>query len=571
MTAIDATPAPANMPGRDVLAQNGIALLTLFVVALPLAPILYQSLIDRPLYDAGGTWTAANYLDLLTSQDFLKVIGNTLALGFLTTFFSAVFGVVGAIVIGRTDVPFRAAVGELFLWPLYISHLVLGFGYSVMYGPSGFATLFAAQIVGDAPWDLYTIPGMALICGVAQAPITYLFCIASTQAADPALEDAARISGARPVRVMWSISLPLLQPAIVYSVILNFTVALELLAIPLLFGRPAGYEFLTTYLYKNGIDASTPNYGLVGAAAVLLLALVSFLLWLQGRLLRNSGRFVTVGGKASRPRQLALGPWRWPVFVAMAAYIGLAVIVPIVGVALRSVTSFLTPLLPVWEVLTADHWELIFSYPAYIRAMLNSIGIAVFGGALCTIVVALIALVVHRSEFRHARALEFVATYPRAVPGLIAGIGFLWAMVLFPPLGLLHNTIWILVVAYVMRYLPTGFGAMSPMLLQIGRELDRSARTVGADWWTTVTRIILPLVKPALFSTFAILFIAFFREYATAVFLISPGAEVIGVMLLSFWIQGDAGPVAALAMFQIAITFAFVYGARHFLGVKIYG
>jgi iron(III) transport system permease protein len=109
-----------------------------------------------------------------------------------------------------------------------------------------------------------------------------------------------------------------------------------------------------------------------------------------------------------------------------------------------------------------------------------------------------------------------------------------------------------------MRYLPTGFGAMSPMLLQIGRELDRASRTVGADWWTTATRILLPLIKPALFSTFAILFVAFFREYSAAVFLISPGAEVIGTMLLSFWIQGDAGPVAALAAFQVLMTFIFV-------------
>lgn len=566
-----ATPAPALVPGRDSVAQWGIAALTLVLVAAPLIPILYQSFSDRPLYDGAGTLSFDNYAQLFGSAEFLRVIGNTLLLGALTTIFGTVVGVVAAIVIGRTNMPGRAAIGEVLIWPLYISHLVLGFGFSVMYGPSGYVTLWVSQIIGAQPWDLYTIPGIAVICGIAQVPITYLFCIASTQAADPSLEDAARISGASPFRALWSISLPLLRPAIVYAVILNFTVALELLAIPLLFGRPAGYEFLTTYLYTNGIDAATPNYGLVGAAAALLLALVSFLLWLQARLLRDSGRFVTLAGKAARPRVLSLGVWRWPVFLGMALYLTLGVGVPLLGVAMRSVTSFLTPLLPFWEVLTPDHFILIFSYPAYIRSIVNTIGIALFGGALCTLFVAMVAITVHRSDFKFGRALEFVATYPRAVPGLVAGIGFLWAMLLFPPLGLLHNTIWILVLAYIMRYLPTGFGAMSPMLLQIGRELDRASRTVGADWWTTATRILLPLIKPALFSTFAILFVAFFREYSAAVFLISPGAEVIGTMLLSFWIQGDAGPVAALAAFQVLMTFIFVYGARHLLGVKIYG
>ncbi len=566
-----ATPAPALVPGRDGVAQWGIAALTLVLVAAPLIPILYQSFSDRPLYDGAGALSLDNYAQLFGSAEFLRVIRNTLLLGALTTIFGTIVGVVAAIIIGRTDMPARAMVGEVLIWPLYISHLVLGFGFSVMYGPSGYVTLWISEVIGTQPWDLYTIPGIAVICGIAQAPITYLFCVASTQAADPSLEDAARISGASPFRALWSISIPLLRPAIVYAVILNFTVALELLAIPLLFGRPAGYEFLTTYLYTNGIDAATPNYGLVGAAAALLLALVSFLLWLQSWLLRDSGRFVTLAGKAARPRTLQLGIWRWPVFLGMVAYLVLGVCVPLLGVAMRSVTSFLTPLLPFWEVLTLDHYVLIFSYPAYIRSIINTIGIAVFGGALCTLFVAMVAIIVHRSDFKFARSLEFVATYPRAVPGLVAGIGFLWAMLLFPPLGLLHNTIWILVLAYIMRYLPTGFGAMSPMLLQIGRELDRASRTAGADWWTTATRILLPLIKPALFSTFAILFVAFFREYSAAVFLISPGAEVIGTMLLSFWIQGDAGPVAALAAFQVLMTFIFVYGARHLLGVKIYG
>ncbi|MGE0716377.1 MAG: ABC transporter permease, partial [Alphaproteobacteria bacterium] len=248
MTTLDATPAPALLPGRDRVAQWGIAAITLMLVAAPLIPILYQSFSDRPLYDGMGRLSLDNYVNLFGSAEFLKVIWNTLALGALTTVIGTAIGVVAAIVIGRTDMPGRALIGEMLIWPLYISHLVLGFGFSVMYGPSGYVTLSLAQALGDAPWDLYTIPGMAIICAVAQAPVTYLFCIASTQAADPSLEDAARISGARPFRALWSISMPLLRPAIVYAVILNFTVALELLAIPLLFGRPAGYEFLTTYL-----------------------------------------------------------------------------------------------------------------------------------------------------------------------------------------------------------------------------------------------------------------------------------------------------------------------------------
>jgi iron(III) transport system permease protein len=215
--------------------------------------------------------------------------------------------------------------------------------------------------------------------------------------------------------------------------------------------------------------------------------------------------------------------------------------------------------------------KMIVSSPSYVRSVTNSLGIAFFGGALATLLVALIAIVTQRSSFRHKRALEFLALYPRAVPGLVVGLGFLWAMIVFPAFGALHNTIAILVIAFTMRYLPTGLGAVSPALLQISPELDRAARVSGADWWTTSWAVLLRLLKPALFSAFAVLFICFFKDYATAVFLFAPGSEVIGTTLLSFWIQGDAGPVAALAMLQVLLTFVFVYGVRLAFGVRVYG
>jgi iron(III) transport system permease protein len=344
-----------------------------------------------------------------------------------------------------------------------------------------------------------------------------------------------------------------------------------MLAIPLIYGGPVGIETFATFLYNKGIAASTPDYGLVGAAAVLLLVLVTILVWLQGFLLRNAGRFVTLGGKATRPRLFTLGPLRWVVFAVIVGYILLAVLLPMLGLLLRAMTSFLSPLVPLWEVWSWDNMAMVLSSPSYLRSIGNTLVIAIGGGAAATFLVAMIALIVHRSEFRFAWLVDYLALYPRAVPGIIAGIGFFWAMILVPPMGWLRNSMWILVIAYTMRYIPTGFGAVSPMLLQISRDLDRSARSVGADWWTTCHQILFKLLRPALFSCFVVMSVCFLKEYASAVFLIAPGSEVIGTTLLSFWIQGDAGPVAALSVIQVALTFLFIYGARRLMGVRIYG
>ena len=154
---------------------------------------------------------------------------------------------------------------------------------------------------------------------------------------------------------------------------------------------------------------------------------------------------------------------------------------------LRSIVSLLSPLVPIWDLFTSDNYEVIFSYPVYLRSIANTIQIAIAGGIIGTALIALVVLVSTRSPFRFSRQLEYLAMAPRAVPGVVAGIGIFYAAALFAPLGWLRNTIWILVVAYVMRYIPAGFGAIAPALAQISQDLDRSARTVGADWWRTST------------------------------------------------------------------------------------
>lgn len=550
---------------RALVIQTLIALVTTVLVIAPLAPVLWQSFIDRPLYEKGGLFTAANYVRLFTDAGFYDVIWNSLLLALATTVVALVLGVAFALFIERTNLPGRGVLRSFVLWPMYISHLVIAFSWFIMYGPSGYITQWMQQWLGWMPWNLYTIPGMAIVAGTGAAPLVYLFCASSAKLADATLEDAGRMLGAGSLRVLWSISLPLLRPAIIYSGLLTFIGSLEMLAVPLVFGRPVGLEFFTTFLYSRALGAVTPDYGMIGSASALLLVVISVLLALQGLLLRKAGRFVTVRGKAQRPKLTDLGKARWPVFTLFWVYNLVILFIPLAGIVARSITSFLTPLVSPLELLTLDNFQLLFAYPAYIRSMTNSIVIASVGGAIATAFVVLVTIVVHRSEFRWRKQLEYIALYPRAVPGIVAGIGLFWAMLLMPGASLLHGTIWILMLAFTMRSIPTAFGAISPTLMQIGKELDQSARSSGADWWTTSRHVVLPILKPAIFGAYVLLFLSFLKEYASAVFLFSPGNEIIGTTMLSFWANGDTGPVAALSVIQLVITALFVFVARLFL------
>lgn len=550
---------------RALFIQALTALATVVLVAAPLAPVLWQSLVDRPLYEAGGLFTADNYVRLFNDGVFYSVVWNSVLLALSTTLVACGLGVAFAVFLERTNLPGRRLLKSLALWPMYISHLVIAFSWFIMYGPSGYFTLLSQQWMGGAFWNLYTIPGMAVVAGTGMAPLVYLFCSSSAQLADSTLEDAGRMMGAGSLRVIWSISIPLMRPAIIYSALLVFISSLEMLAVPLVFGRPVGLEFFTTFLYSRGLGGITPDYGLLGAAAAILLVIISILLVIQGLLLKKAGRFVTLKGKAQRRKLADLGAVRWPLFAFFLIYNIVILAIPLAGIVLRSVTTFLTPLMAPFDLITGDNFKLLFAYEAYVRSMTNSLLISTLGGAMATAFVVLVTLVVHRSEFPWRRQLEYVALYPRAVPGIVAGIGLFWAMLLLPMVNLLHGTIWILVLAFTMRSIPTAFGAISPALLQIGRELDQSARSCGASWWTTSRTIVLPLLKPAIFGAYVLLFLSFLKEYSSAVFLFSPGSEIIGTTMLSFWANGDTGPVAALSVIQLVITALFVFVAQRLL------
>jgi iron(III) transport system permease protein len=428
-------------------------------------------------------------------------------------------------------------------------------GWLVVWGPGGYLTNMFSQRLHIPTLAIDTIPGMALVEATRLLPVAFLTCQASLARADSSLEDAARSSGARPLRVLGSITIPMLRPALLNSATLIFTLALAALGIPLLLGTSNNIQFVSSYLYNTWTNASAPDPGSVSAGAMMLLVVATALLLVRNRLLGAEARFVSVGGKSGRMDMLALRGWRWPLAGLLAFYLVFTTVIPVLGLMLMSVVVVLTPLVAPWHLLTSAHWQTLTSDPVFRNSIENSAIIAVVGAMLTTAVVALATLVAHRSRFPLRRTLPFVMLYPRATPGIIIGIGFFWTYLLTGALGdWFRGSIWGIMVAFCVRNLPFAYIVMYPTLARIGEELDRAGRAAGAGWWRTCRSIVLPLLRPAIFASFVLLFVEIVNDYDPAVFLVKPGTEVMGATMLSQFIQGTIGPVSALAVVQVAIT-----------------
>src|SRR4051812_8826738 len=422
------------LPRRRSLPTAGTLQWLTWVVVVglilgPFVPLLYASIRDRPLYEAGGAFTFAAYRELLSDAAFWRAALHTLEYAALTTVLAVVAGAAVAILVARTDMPGRKVFGRLTLLPLLLPALGIVLGWIVVWGPGGYLSSLLHTHLHVPTLDINTIPGMSVIEATRLLPVAYMTCEAALARADSSLEDAARSAGAAPLKVLRSVTIPMLRPALLNSATLVFTLSIASLGIPLLLGTPHNIQFVSTYLYLQWTNAATPDSPLVSAGAMLLLLVATVLLVVRNRMLGAEARYVSVAGKAGRTALLSLRGWRWPLALAVALYLVFSTLVPVLGLAIMSFVAFLTPLIAPWHLLTWANWQ-ILGTGVYLRSIEHSALLALVGGIVTTAIVALGTLVAHRSQLPARKTLPLVMLYPRAIPRLIIRIRLFLAYLL---------------------------------------------------------------------------------------------------------------------------------------------
>ena len=566
-----APPLAAERTGFALFAALPRALTILLTAAAVLAPlslIVYQSLLDAPFFDAVKHVGVAAYDFIFADPDFWMALRNSLLIAAGMTVIAVPLGAVLAFVMERTDFPGKRFIEPMLLVPSFVSPMVLSFGYVVAAGPVGFYSVWATDVFGVAPWGLYSLAAMSVIAGLTHVPNVYIYASSALKNLGSDVEEAARVAGASPFRVAVSVSLPLIMPALLFSAVLIFFLGLELFGLPLVLGDPEGHLVLSTYLYKLTNKLGTPSYHLMAAVAVCIVALTIPLVLLQRRLLQNVRKYATIRGKAGRIRELPLGAWKWVAVALVALWLFVAVIVPISGIALRAFVTNWGFGVRLAEAFTLGNFREVFNEPTDVRAILNTVLLGTVGGALTVACYTAIGFATHRRNDGWSRVVDYLVLIPRAVPGLLIGLAFLWVFLFFPPLRPLRETIFSMWLAYTVVWLAYGMRLISSSLLQVSTELEEAARTMGAARGRISREITLPLIRHGLLGSWLLVFMIFEREYSTGVYLLAPGTEVIGAELVSLWQGGAIDIVAALSLINIVLVFIGLAFALRF-GVRL--
>jgi iron(III) transport system permease protein len=552
----------------DAVPRALTILVTASAVLAPLSLIFYQSFLTAPFFDPRKTLGVGAYEFIFADPDFWQASLNSVLIAIAMVVIAVPLGGLLAFVMERTDLPGKRWIEPLLLVPSFVSPMVLAFGFVVAAGPVGFYTVWATELFGDAPWGIYSLAAIGIIAGLTHVPNVYVYASAALKSLGSDVEEAARVAGASPFRVATTVSLPLIMPALLFSGVLVFFLGFELFGLPLVLGDPEGHLVLSTYLYKLTNKLGTPSYHLMAAVAICIVAVTFPLVLLQRYLLQNARKYATIKGKAGRMRELPLGRWRWVAAGLIGLWLFVGVIVPLSGITLRAFVSNWGYGAKLAEVLTLDHFRSVMDEPTLVRAIWNTILIGTIGGAIAVACYTAIGFATHRRHDGWSRFVDYLVLVPRAIPGLLAGLAFLWVFLFVPPLTPLRTTIFSMWLAYTVVWLAYGMRLISSSMMQVSTELEEAASTVGASRGQISRQITLPLIRHGLLASWLLVFMIFEREYSTGVYLLAPGTEVIGAQLVSLWQGGAIDEVAALSLINVVLVGVGLAIALRF-GVKL--
>lgn len=547
----------------DGCVLAALVLLVGWLIVPPLAVLVFGSITDTPPAVAPHFTSDTLHYAYARPRIWLA-LGHSVLYAAATASAVLVIGGFLAWLVERTDSRIRGFADLFALAPILMPSVLLISGWILLLGPkSGMINLIARDWFGyaDPVLDIYSFWGMVWVGTLQELPLAFLWLWPAFRAMNPDLEEAAQVAGADYLTTMRRITLPILRPTLVGAWIIFFIYSLGALSVPLLLGLPAKIFLYSTEIYL-AYRRVPSDLNIASAYSLMFLLVTVASIWAYRRATGDASRFVTVTGKAYRPRVISLGRWQ-----SASTALGVVLLLLVAGLPMFVLVwnAFLPyPQAPSFEsikLLTSKNFAAALDYEPAKRAVVNSLLLGVGAGVAATVLGALIAWLSLRMKMarRWIALLDQIAMAPLAIPGMIFGVGLAWLYLVLPvPI---YGTRWILFLAYVAIHLPFAVRICMSGLSQLHPELEEAGAVAGAGWLTRLTRIVLRLAAPSLVASMLYVALRAFREYSASIFLTAPGTEVFAVLVLDMWEGGNSNILSAYVTMVIVFIslLAFVF------------
>jgi iron(III) transport system permease protein len=527
------------------IAAGAIAAVTIILIVYPLVVMIGRGFADSGL----GAWGK-----VLSASWLPKMIGDTAFVVGTGSVLSLVFAGFLAWVNERTNAGLGKLTRVLPLIPLFLPMVAMAIGWVILATPrvgllNGALSPLGLQV------NIFSYAGMVFIYMLHGVPYAYLPIAAAFQNLDPALEEAARTSGASSGRIFRTISLPAIRPAIISAFMLVLVVNLAMYAVPAILGTRSQIDILSVRIIRSVRGTYPPAYDIAIVLSTVLFIILAVLWMAQQRGMRH-GRFAKIGGRSSGQSAVDLGRWIWPVRILSLAYLACSSVLPAAALAIVSLQSYWQP------VLTASHWTLqhfryvLIDYSTGQLAILNSLRLALIGGGAIVLLATVLGVFTSRRHGPLRTIVDSASRLPAVVPHTVIALSFIFALA-GPPFRL-GGTLAILALAYLVVYLPYAAITTEASIAQVDRSLEEASATSGATAARTFLRINLPLILPGVFAAWALVFVHILSDLSVAVLLGTGRTPVIGYVLLDIFESGSYSRLSALAITMSIITIPIV-------------
>lgn len=526
-----------------------------FLLVYPLGRMIVQMVLGGQIGDA---------VSVFSQPWFLPVLVNTIIIVGVSTALAVIIGALLAWINERTDARL-GPVGTLMpIIPLFIPNVAMSIGWVFIAAPRvGFLNGWLGHLPEWMTFQLniYSWGGMIFIYTINSVPYVYLIVAAALRNLDPALEEASRIHGARLLRTFTHISIPSVRPALLSAALLCLITNIGVYSIPAVIGTTAKIDVLTTrivFLLNRDFPPKMAEAQMLG---VIMLAAVGLLWYFQSRS-NAGGQFATIGGRATGNGAIQMGRWKWPARLITIGYLAATSLFPILALGIVSLQPFWTPNIN-WGVLGfGNYHQTLFINGLAAASLRNSLIFAGIGSMIAMFIAVVVAIYSVDKSSRIGGLVDAVIKTSAAIPHLILGVAFLIAFSGSP--FMLSGTAAILIMAFIVMYIPPGSIAAVSALTQIGRDLREASYVNGADEGRTVRRIVIPLAMPGFIAGAAIVFVHMMGDLSAAALLAGIRNPVVGFAILSIWEAGTFGVLAAFSMMLcivnivvIAVMFGF--------------
>ncbi|NLA53759.1 MAG: iron ABC transporter permease, partial [Clostridiales bacterium] len=401
---------------------------------------------------------------------------------------------------------------------------------------------------------IYTMGGMVWVLTTFFYPYAFITISRAMEKMDPSLEEASRISGASPFLTLLKVTLPIMTPSLIAGALLVFVSASSAYGIPSIIGAPGRVHTVTTRIieyYGRGTQGLNDAIGL----SVFLMTLALLILYISDFVLAKK-QYITVSGKSTRPNIVDLRTWRIPLTIIVGLFALLVVLLPFATILTTSLKIDVGKSILAAGNFTITQWTNIFSRSETMTSLKNSLIYASVSATVGILVAITMSYLMQRTQIRGRKLPDFLITLGSGSPSVVIALGLIMSMQ--GRFGVnIYNTAYILIVAYLVKYMMMGMRTVTSAISQIHVSLEESSQVSGASWITTMRKVTGPLIFPSIAAGWFLIFIPCFYELAMTTLLYSNSTKTIGFQLYEYW-TFTSQPQASAMAFGILLIVIFI-------------